>query len=114
MRDLWLPTRLAAGILSPGELKGTSVADSIIFATIRDSPAAASTSWTGWAASIFSFPVMCMFLLASVIFAYSPRGIGIGESDIWWHLRNARNLLQYHSFSPIDTYSFTAAWIALD
>ena len=69
----------------------------------------ANTSWTGLAAKVFSFPVMCMFLLASVIFAYSPRGIGIAEPDIWWRLRDARDLLQYHSLARVDTYSFTAA-----
>ena len=57
--------------------------------------------------SIFSFPVMCMVLLAGVIFAYSARGIA--ESDIWWHLRNAEQLLVQHSFPRMDTYSFTAA-----
>ena len=67
----------------------------------------ASTSWIGLAADVFSFPVMCVFLLIAVIFGYSSRGIA--EPDIWWHLRNARNLLEYHSFSRIDTYSFTAA-----
>src|ERR1019366_10680288 len=67
----------------------------------------ASTSWTGLAADVFSFPVMCMFLLVAVIFGYSARGIA--ESDIWWHLRNARTLLQFHSFPRIDTYSFSAA-----
>ena len=53
-----------------------------------------------------------MFLLVAVIFGYSPRGIT--ESDIWWHLLNARNLVQLHSFSRVDTYSFSAAgspWI---
>jgi hypothetical protein len=66
-------------------------------------------------ANVFSFPVMCMFLLAAMIFGYSARGIT--EPDIWWHLRNARNLLQYHSFSRIDTYSFTAAgspWLSFE
>ena len=58
---------------------------------------------------IFSFPVMCMFLLAAVIFGYAPRGIGLGEPDIWWRLRSATDLLQYHSLSRVDTYSFTAA-----
>jgi hypothetical protein len=70
-------------------------------------PPAASTSWIGLAASVFSFPVMCMFLLVAAIFGYSERGIT--ESDIWWHLRNARDLLQFHSFPRIDTYSFSAA-----
>jgi hypothetical protein len=39
------------------------------------------------------------------------------ESDLWWHLRNACNLVQQHSFSGIDTYSFTAAgtpWISFE
>ena len=62
---------------------------------------------TGFVQEAFSFPVMCLFLLIGVIFAYCPRGIA--ESDIWWHMRNARTLLQQHSLSPIDTYSFTAA-----
>ena len=55
MRDLWLPTRLVAGILSPGELKGTSVADSIIFATIRDSPGRQHfMDWLGGKRLLFS------------------------------------------------------------
>jgi hypothetical protein len=66
-----------------------------------------ASSWTGLAADIFSFPVMCMFLLAAVIFGFSVRQIA--EPDIWWHLRNAAYLFQHHSFPSVDTYSFTAA-----
>jgi len=68
--------------------------------------------WAFLLANTFSFPVMCMFLLAGVILRYSIRGIA--EPDIWWHLRDAGNLLQHHSFSRVDTYSSTAAgspWI---
>ena len=71
--------------------------------------------WAGAGKSVFSFPIMCMFLIAGVIFAYSARGIT--EPDIWWHLRNANNLVQYHSFSGVDTYTFTAAglpWISFE
>jgi hypothetical protein len=50
---------------------------------------------------------MCVFLLAAVIFRFSATQIG--ESDIWWHLRNAAYLLQQHSFPRVDTYSFGAA-----
>jgi hypothetical protein len=67
----------------------------------------AHASWTRLVSEVFSFPVMCMFLLAAVIFGYCARGIT--ESDIWWHLLNARNLLQFHSIPRIDTYSFGAA-----
>ena len=67
---------------------------------------ATNSPW-GLLRKLFSFPVMCMSLLAGVIFAFSARGIA--EPDIWWHLRNARNLWQSHSFSPVDTYTFTTA-----
>ena len=70
-------------------------------------PWTARAAWIGLAAKIFSFPVMCMFLLTGVIFAYSARGIA--EPDIWWHLRNAEQLVVQHSFPRVDTYSFTAA-----
>ena len=59
------------------------------------------------AANVFSFPVMCMFLLVAAIFAVSARAMA--EPDIWWHMRNASHLLQYHSLPRVDTYSFTAA-----
>ncbi len=55
---------------------------------------------------------MCMFLLAPVIIAYAPRGIGLAEPDIWWRLRCATDVLQHHAFTPTDTYSFTAAGLA--
>ena len=50
---------------------------------------------------------MCMFLLGAVIFGFSVKQIA--EPDIWWHLRNAAYLFQYHSLPSVDTYSFTAA-----
>ena len=56
---------------------------------------------------------MCMFLLASVIFAYAPRGMGIGEPDIWYRLQNGSYLVQHHSILRVDTSSFTAAGSAL-
>ena len=68
-------------------------------------------------ARVFSFPVMCMFLLSVVIFRGAPEGIGIGESDIWWHLLNARNLLEHHSLSRFDTHTFTVAgapWMSFE
>lgn len=58
-------------------------------------------------ARFFSFPVMCMVLLSAVLLRYCIRGIA--ESDIWWVLRNAQELLRTHSFPRVDSYSFTAA-----
>jgi len=77
------------------------------YAPSETAPPAAGTSWTSLADSVFSFPVMCMFLLAAVIFGFSVKQIA--EPDIWWHLRNAAYLFQHHSFPSVDTYSFTAA-----
>src|ERR1039457_6864143 len=68
---------------------------------------AANSFWAALVASVFSFPVMCMFLLLLLIFGFSTRRIA--EPDIWWHLRNAAYLFQYHWFPSFDTYSFTAA-----
>lgn len=62
--------------------------------------------WRRLVASTFSFPVMCMALLTVVVFRYCIRGIP--ESDIWWHMRNARYLLQNHHLPSVDTYSFSA------
>jgi len=81
--------------------------------TTEDSPqseiaqAAARKSWAGLASEVFSFPVMCMFLLAAVIFGFSVKQIA--EPDIWWHLRNAAYLFEHHSFPSVDSYSFGAA-----
>ena len=59
--------------------------------------------------------MMCMFLLVLLIFGFSTRHLA--EPDIWWHLRNASNLLEHNSLSGIDTYTFTAAgspWISFE
>ena len=76
-------------------------------ATSEAAQPTAATSWTDLATGVFSFPVMCMFLLLLLIFGFSVRRIA--EPDIWWHLRNAAYLFQYHSFPSVDTYSFGAA-----
>ena len=61
----------------------------------------------GLISEAFSFPVMCMSLLAAAILGSCVKQFA--EPDIWWHLRNAAYLFQYHSFPGIDTYSFSAA-----
>ena len=61
----------------------------------------------GLFARVFSFPVMCMFLLIAVIFGFSVRSIS--EPDIWWHLRNGEQTVLHHTIPRLDTYSFGAA-----
>ena len=70
-------------------------------------PPPTHNSWTDLAATIFSFPVMCMFLLGAVIFGFCVKQIA--DPDIWWHLRNADYFFQHHSLPNVDTLSFTAA-----
>jgi hypothetical protein len=65
-----------------------------------------------WLQIAFSFPVMITFLLVTVVFIMA-RG-GIGDPDIWWHLRNAEYFFQTHSLPRQDMYSFTVTghpWI---
>ena len=64
-------------------------------------------SWRSVAADIFSFPVMCVGLLSVVIFVFCVKQFA--EPDIWWHLLNASQIVQYHAIPSTDTYSFTAA-----
>jgi|SRR5271157_338081 len=68
---------------------------------------AAPRSLAVWVAGLFSFPVMCVFLLAAAILWLSAQAIA--EPDIWWHLRNAAYLFQHHSLPSLDTYSIGAA-----
>ena len=65
--------------------------------------------------ALLSFPVVCMVLMIGRILMFCVQQFA--ESDLWWHLRNAYNLLHYHSLSRVDTYSFTAAgthWISFE
>jgi hypothetical protein len=61
----------------------------------------------GLVTRVFSFPVMCLFLLVPVIFGFSVRNIA--EPDIWWHLRNGEQIVLHHVIPSVDTYSFGAA-----
>ena len=100
-------------ILSSGALKRPLLPATVHSSQSESTAPAAGTSWTDLAASIFSFPVMCMFLLAAVIFGFSVKQIA--EPDIWWHLRNSAYFFQHHSFPSVDSYSFGAAgspWLA--
>src|SRR4051812_37958721 len=59
-----------------------------------------------------SFPVAIGFTIFGVIFAWG--NTRIAESDLWWHLQNARQIISTHSFPNFDHYSFTSAgsaWI---
>ncbi len=57
--------------------------------------------------SFFPFSVMWFSLIALEISLIAS--LRIAESDIWFHLRNAQELLTRHSFLRADLYTFTTA-----
>lgn len=56
--------------------------------------------------SWFSFPVVLATSLAYFTFILSRRNIA--DPDLWWHLRNAQQLLATGHLPVADSYSFTA------
>lgn len=81
-------------------------------ALIKTEAHTASGSQIEWLPIIASFPVMCMVLMAGRLLSFSVEQFT--ESDLWWHLRDAQILVQQHSLSSVDAYSFTATglpWI---
>jgi len=59
----------------------------------------------------FPFPLVWFCLIALIISLLTP--LLIAQSDIWFHLRNARQLLATHSFLRTDSYTFTTPGAAL-
>lgn len=55
--------------------------------------------------TIFSFPVALASLL--VLWVYMLANGSIADPDIWWHLLNARYLLDHHQLPRFDMYSAT-------
>ena len=57
--------------------------------------------------NFFPFPVLWFSLVALEISVLAY--MRIAEADIWFHLRNAQELLTRHSFLRADSYTFTTA-----
>lgn len=73
----------------------------------------ASPPRTRWSARILSLPAILIVALVYVVslFAYQMR---VSDPDIWWHLRNASQLMHTGHFIHTDFLTFTAAgkpWI---
>jgi hypothetical protein len=64
------------------------------------------TSQGAYLRSLFSFPVVLSASLSYLVFFLSRRNIA--DPDLWWHLRNAQELLRTGHFVVADSYSFTA------
>jgi len=57
--------------------------------------------------NFFPFPILWFSIIALEISLVA--NLSIAESDIWFHLRNAQQLLTSHSFLHADLYTFTSA-----
>ena len=57
--------------------------------------------------NFFPFPALWFSIIALEIALLAP--LRIVEADIWFHLRNAQELLTTHSFLRADQYTFTSA-----
>jgi hypothetical protein len=55
----------------------------------------------------FPLPLLWFSFVTLVIFILTP--LRIAESDIWFHLRNAEQLISSHSLPRIDVYTFTSS-----
>lgn len=58
-----------------------------------------------WWHTLCGFPAVLVTALVTTVLIFAHRGIG--DPDIWWHLRNAEELLRSGHFVRADAYSFT-------
>ncbi len=63
------------------------------------------------ARNCFPFPLLWPFIILLEISRLAV--LSIAESDIWFHLRNAQQLLTNHYFLHADSYTFTSAGASL-
>ncbi len=63
------------------------------------------------APNLFPFPLLWLSIILLEISRLAA--LSIAESDIWFHLRNAQQLLTNHSFLHADSYTFTSAGSSL-
>jgi hypothetical protein len=70
-----------------------------------------------WSARLLSLPTVMGMALVSFLFLFTgtaPVVSPMGDPDIWWHLRNAAQLISSGHFIRADSWSFTVAgtpWI---
>lgn len=57
--------------------------------------------------SIFPFHLLLVAVLFIVV--YMVGGGGVGDPDIWWHLKNAQYLFNTHHLPAVDMYSYTVS-----
>jgi hypothetical protein len=61
--------------------------------------------------NLFPMPSLWFFVIGLEIFLFAR--LRIAEADIWFHLRNAQQLLTSHKFLRYDLYTFTSSGVPL-
>jgi len=87
------------------------MAASDTFASVRSGTVPLARSQT-WRQSLSAFPAVLATALVTTVMIFAHRGVG--DPDIWWHLRNAEELVRSGHFVRADAYSYTvrgAPWI---
>jgi hypothetical protein len=75
--------------------------------SVQDTTSTSASAPATWTGNFFPFPILWFCIVALEISLLA--GLCIVHSDIWFHLRNAQQLLTSHSFLRADSYTFTAA-----
>src|SRR5438552_2570956 len=55
------------------------------------------------------FPFHLLLAAVLLIVVYMVGGSGVGDPDIWWHLKNAQYLFNTGKIPSLDMYSYTVA-----
>lgn len=71
-------------------------------------PRVPQSSRQSWTHRLLSGPVILGLVLTYVV-VYAAAAHGVADPDIWWHLRNAADLLHTGHVPRVDTWTFTVA-----
>jgi hypothetical protein len=78
----------------------------------QTTPTTPAMQRSSWSARLFSFPAVMGLALVAMLFAWANqagKGASVADPDIWWHLRNAAELLHRHHFPHTAHWTFTVA-----
>jgi hypothetical protein len=65
-----------------------------------------------WSARVFGLPTVMGTALVAMLFAFANqggKGASVADPDIWWHMRNAAELLRTRHFPHTAQWTFTVA-----
>ena len=63
-----------------------------------------------WWRTLTGFPAVLVTAFITTLLIFANRGVG--DPDIWWHMRNADKLLHTGHFVRADAYSYTVSGVA--